>query len=125
MLRDGDCTLEITNAKEHFSQAMSLAEAEVPIRREKAQQAAVRQRRTGERRCLAEEAEKRELAADVAWNEQVHSIAVNVAFPTQPKLQVDELEVDDGSDDDDGELDISDLRFGTFAHVRSTRLAVH
>ncbi|KAF7192736.1 hypothetical protein HII31_05917, partial [Pseudocercospora fuligena] len=124
VLRDGDCTLEITNAKEHFSEALTLAQAEVPALREKAQKAAARQRRNDERRRLAEEAEKREFAADV-WDDQVQNIAVNVAFPSQGKLQVDELEVDDGSDDDDGEFDIGDLRFGTFAQMRSTRLAVH
>ena len=124
ILRDGDCTLEITNAKEHFSEALNLAQAEVPVLREKAQKAAARQRRNDERRRLAEEAEKREFAADV-WDDQVQNIAVNVAFPSQGKLQVDELEVDDASDDDDGEFDIGDLRFGTFAQMRSTRLAVH
>ncbi|KXT12096.1 hypothetical protein AC579_1872 [Pseudocercospora musae] len=124
ILRDGDCTLEMSNAKEHFSAALALAQAEVPVLREKAQEAAVRQRRNDEGRRLAEEAEKREFAADV-WNDQVQNIGVNVAFPSPGTVQVDELEVDDGSDDDDGDVDIEHLRFGTFAHMRSTRLAVH
>lgn len=127
VLRDGDCTLEVTNAKENFAEALKMAEAEIPILQKKADKAAERRRRSEERsRAEAEAAEKRmsELSATIK------NAVTNASFPTEGKLEVDHLEVDDGSDDDeDGEFDISGLDFGQlggkFGQMRSSRVVAH
>ena len=48
VLRDGDCTLELTNANKHFTEVQTLAEKEVPLLRRRAEKAAESQREGAE-----------------------------------------------------------------------------
>lgn len=127
ILRDGNCILEINSVNEHFTEALRLAEAGVPGLRNKAQRAAARRRRSEERHRLEEEeAEQERHGPSPIPTPEVKTAAAHITFPSEGKLEVDELEVDDGSDDDnEGDFDISNMRFGKFAQIRSTRLAVH
>jgi len=128
ILRDGDCTLETRNAKEHFEDASRIAEAELPALRKKAERAAEREKRHAEReeRLRAEEEaaeQKRRSAAEVA--QRIMS-SMAASQPTGLISSADALEVDDSSDTDEEEFDISTLRFASkMTHMRSAdRLTV-
>lgn len=127
VLRDGDCTLDVSNAKEHFAEALKISEAEIPALQKKAEKAAERRRRSDERRRAEEEAEEKTLSQ---LSETIRNAVSNVTYPGEGKLEVDHLEVDDGSDDDeDGEFDISGMQFGQLGgklgQMRSSRLTAH
>ena len=125
ILRDGDCTVEVTNAKEHFSEALKMAEAELPALRRKADKAAERRRRSEERRRVEEEEEaQRQTIRDAVE-------AVTAPHPSEGDLEVDALEVDDSTDDepDRNSFDISAFskiaQMRSTREMRSTRLAAH
>ena len=86
-----------------------------------------RRRRSGERRRAEEEAEEKRLSQ---LSETIQNAVSNITYPGEGKLEVDHLEVDDGSDDDeDGEFDINGMQFGQLGgklgHMRSSRLTAH
>ncbi|KAF2162533.1 hypothetical protein M409DRAFT_69107 [Zasmidium cellare ATCC 36951] len=108
VLRDGDCTLEVTNAKEHFSEALKMAEAEIPILQKKADKAAERRRRSEERRRAEEEEAEEKRRSQLS--ETIRNAVSNVTYPGEGKLEVDHLEVDDDDEDDeDAEFDIGHI----------------
>lgn len=129
ILRDGDCTLEARNAKEHFADAMKMAEEELPALKKRAERAAEREKRhqeREERRRAEEEAEeqRRKSASELA--ERIIS-AVAAAQPSEGiNLEADALEVDESSESDDEEFDISAMQLPKFApRMRSPKLAAH
>lgn len=127
VLRDGDCAPEVNNAKEQFSEALKMAEAEIPILQKKADKAAERRRRSEERRRAEEEAEEKRLSQ---LSQTIRNAVSNVACLAEGKLEVDDLEVDDADDDDEeAEFDIGGLDFGGLSgklgQMRSTRLVAH
>lgn len=132
ILRDGDCTLEVTNAKEHFSEALRMATAELPAMRKKAEKVAERRRRSAEQHRLEEEAEAALRALRPEHNVKAPEIVTNVDVPSDGDLEVDILEVDDSeSASDSEEFNITSFQF-TKAGGRlvpqlrtSPRLAVH
>ncbi|KAK4494591.1 hypothetical protein PRZ48_013947 [Zasmidium cellare] len=127
VLRDGDCTLEVTNAKEHFGEALKMAEAEIPVLQKKADKAAERRRRSEERRRAEEEAEEEKRRSQLS--ETIRNAVSNVTYPGEGKLEVDHLEVDDDDDDDEAEFDIGNIQFaglgGKLGQMRSSRLTAH
>lgn len=130
ILRDGDCTMELKQAKEHFSEALQMATEELPALRKKAEKAAERRRRSEERHRLDEEAEAalRKLTPDAALNKKVHELAADISVPSDGDLEVDVLEVDDESSSDGEDFNVSSFQFqkagGRFApQMRTSRLA--
>ncbi|KAM3424238.1 hypothetical protein BST61_g11221 [Cercospora zeina] len=130
VLRDGDCTVELKQAREHFSEALTMATEELPTLQKKAEKAAERRRRSEERHRLDEEAEAalRALNPDHALNKQVHDIVADISVPSDGDLEVDVLEVDDDSSSDGEEFNVSSFQFqksgGRFApQMRTSRLA--
>lgn len=128
VLRDGDCTLEVTIAKEHFSEALKMAEAEIPILQKKADKAAERRRRSEERRRAEEEEAEEKRRSQLS--ETIRNAVSNVTYPGEGKLEVDHLEVDDDDDnDEEAEFDIGHIQFaglgGKLGHMRSSRLTAH
>lgn len=120
ILRDGDCALEVRNAKAHFLEAKKLAEADLPELRRRAERAVERQRRSDERRrAEAGERTQKELA-DALNGDGFTALAPSLS--TDGKLEVD-LEADD-SDADENDFAVDALRFGKY-NMRSTRLVAH
>lgn len=88
VLRDGDCALEINNAKEHLANARKVSEAELPALRKRAEKAA-------EKRRISEERRKREVE-EKKNNPPVEKVEGNGRLGSPPmELEVDELEVDE------------------------------
>ncbi|CAK4030461.1 Hypothetical predicted protein [Lecanosticta acicola] len=123
ILRDGDCTAEVNDAKKHFSEALKLAQAELPALQRIAEHAAERRRRSEERRRLEKKEEARRQSV-IALNPNVIEV-ITAARPDEDELEVDQLEVDDCSnnDDDDAGFDIS--TFSKIAQMRSARLTAY
>lgn len=128
ILRDGDCATEVASAKEHFAEALRMAKAELPVLRKKAEQAQERRRREEERERADEEAQAKVRAAHPALNQTVKGLAAAVTLPTEVTLEVDELEVDDDSEDEE-DFAITALQLGKFSQMRqmrnAPRLAAH
>jgi len=119
ILRDGDCAVELTTAKGHFAEAKTLAEAELPNLKKKAEKAAERQRRSNDRRRAEDDAnEKKRLQANTSSTEQI----LASFMPSDGKLEVD-LEADD-SEEDDGEYEMKGFDFGKY-QMQSSRLLAH
>lgn len=121
VLRDGDCALEIRNAKEHFTDVKKVCEAALPELQRKADKALERQRRSEERRkeeeAEAEEHEKKDLVSSPDTSDE--KIAVD-PFNSPGTLEVDiEADDDDGGDDEDEQLNA--IQLGKF-RMRSTRM---
>ena len=134
VLRDGDCTLEVTNAKEHFSEALKMATAEIPALKRKAEKSAERRRRSAEQHRLEEEAQAalRALKPEPSLDDKLPDVVAHVDVPSDGDLEVDILEVDDSeSSSDSEEFNISSFQFtkvgGRLAPQLRTspRLAVH
>jgi hypothetical protein len=122
ILRDGDCALELNNAREHLNEAIKLARAELPALKKRAEKAAERQKRSEERR-RAEERERKNRLSDTVSIQQVSSLGSSI--PSEGKLEVD-LEADDS---EDGEADfaaVTALQLGKGRpgyQMRTSRLA--
>lgn len=127
ILRDGDCTLEVTSARENFAEALQMAEQELPVLKKRAEKSAARRRRSEERHRVEEEAEAKAQAeaeqkrqSDLSQKIMHAAIA---AYPSEAKLEVDPLEADD-SDDDEGEFDISAMKMGRFTPMRRSPIPI-
>jgi hypothetical protein len=140
ILRDGDCTQEVTQAREHFTEALRQAKDEIPVLEQKAQKAAERRQKIEEKRRIEEEKAAQKAAADAAVKRiadasnsndiaPAPSPAVLVALSGETgegRVEADHIEVDSNTDDSDGEeFDLTTLpRFGgKFGAMRSARLA--
>lgn len=133
VLRDGNCTLEVTNAKEHFSEALKMATAELPAMRKRAEKSAERRRRSAEQYRLEEEAQAalRSPRPKDIHDEKRADIITKIEVPSDGDIEVDVLEVDDDDSDSDlEEFNVSSFQFtkagGRFAPPMRTspRLAV-
>lgn len=133
VLRDGSCTLEVTNAKEHFLEAMKMATAELPAMRKRAEKSAERRRRSAEQHRLEEAAQAalRSPRPEDIHDEKMADIITKIEVPSDGDIEVDVLEVDDDdSDSDSEEFNINSFQFtkagGRFAPPMRTspRLAV-
>lgn len=120
VLRDGDCAIEVTQAKDLLEQAKSCAERTIPG----LEKVAVAEQ---ERRLKAEEAKRVERSRQPpllpADNEKIELLARD---PSNDTLEVDEIEVDDDADGSDTELDMTALKLPPHLakySMRSTRLA--
>lgn len=126
VLKDGDCTLEVSQAKDHFAQALQMTEAELPALKKKADKAVERQRRSDERRRVEEEEEARQAAAALALKNRLQAaVVVDPVISTGSSLEVDPLEADDSDDESesDGEFNVAGLQFGKLSQIRGARLA--
>lgn len=126
VLKDGDCTPEITHAKQHFAQALKMTEAELPALKKKAEKALERQRKSEERRRAEEEVEARRTATALALKARLQSaMTVDPVVSSQNSLEVDQLEADesDSGSESDGEFNVADLQFGKLSQVRGARIA--
>ncbi|EME40652.1 hypothetical protein DOTSEDRAFT_27279 [Dothistroma septosporum NZE10] len=131
ILRDGDCTLEVTNARENFAEAVQLAEEELPTLQKRAEKAAARRRRSEERHSVEEEEAdaKAEAHAEAEQkrrsdlSQQIIHAVVAAGYASEPKLEVDRSEADD-LDDDEGEFDIGAMKMGRFTHMRRSPLPI-
>lgn len=128
ILRDGDCTLEVTNARENFVEALLMAEKELPGLTKRAEKSAARRRRSEERHRVEDEAQaKAEAEAEQKrqsdLSQKIMSAAMDAAYPSEAKLEVEPLEADD-SDDDEGEFDIGAVKMGRFAPMRRSPLPI-
>ena len=118
VLRDGDCALEVTQAKELLGQAKACAEREMPSL-EKIAAA------DEERRARAEEKQRSERSRQPpppADNEKIELLSRE---PSNDPLEVDEIEVDDDDDGSEAELDMTALKLPPNLakySMRSTRL---
>ena len=119
VLRDGDCALEVTQAKELLVQARECAEREMPSLEKIA---AADQ----ERRLRAEEKQRversRQPPPPPADSEKIELLSRE---PSNDTLEVDEIEVDDDDNDSDAELDMTALKLPPNLAkytMRSTRL---
>ncbi|KAK5692995.1 hypothetical protein LTR97_010471 [Elasticomyces elasticus] len=127
ILRDGDCALELSNAKKHLADAKEAAEGALPHLEESAQQTLDRQRRHGERQRVKDNAdeESKPISKPI---EPVHDASPVPSLvssrPSDAKLEVD-LEADDEeSDDDEGAFTPEAFRSGKF-QIPRTRLMAH
>jgi hypothetical protein len=118
VLRDGDCALEATKAKELLVQARACAEREMPSLEKIA---AADQ----ERRVRAEEKQRVERSKQPPPPADSEKIELLSREPSNDTLEVDEIEVDDDDDDSDAELDMTTLKLPPNLAkytMRSTRL---
>jgi len=120
ILRDGDCVLEVKNAKEHFNEAKRLADADLPELRRRAEKAIERQRRSDERQRAEVGEHTLKKHAEALNGQKLPEIAP--ALPSDGKLEVD-LDADD-SDADETDFAVNTLQFGKY-NMRSTRLVAH
>lgn len=102
VLRDGDCAVEVRQAKQHLEQAKLSAERGVPDL-EMMAAAAEENRRLEEQ----QRAERRKQLALPVESEKVELFA---ASPSESPLEVDDIEVDDEEDDTDTELEMAALK---------------
>lgn len=119
VLRDGDCVLELTSAKEHLAEVLVLAEAELPALRKKSEKAADRRRRSDERRRVEEEARAKDVQLDALETQQV----IASFNPNDGLLEVDDLEADE-SEEDEPDFAVKTLQLGKY-QMRSSRLLAH
>lgn len=120
VLRDGDCALEVTQAKELLEQARTCAEREMPSLE-------MMSAAEEERRVRAEERQRVELSRQPpppasADSEKIELLARE---PSNDPLEVDEIEVDDEDDGSDAELDMTAIKLPPNLakyQMRSTRL---
>lgn len=91
VLRDGDCTLELTQAKEKITRAQSVGQAALPVLQRRAVRAAKRQERYG----------AKEATTPPAKDAEVLKPDRRVGSPESVLLEVDSLEVDDAEANDD------------------------
>ncbi|KAF2772735.1 hypothetical protein EJ03DRAFT_333814 [Teratosphaeria nubilosa] len=119
ILRDGDCALELNNAKSQFTDAQEFAKAEIPVLKKRAEEAAERHRRDDERRRDDEEDRRNRTSAALSL-QKVPSLVSSL--PSDGKLEVD-LEADDDSDGDDDFL-ADAMQLGKY-QMRTTRLLAH
>ena len=124
VLRDGDCALEIKNAKEHFIDVQKLVEGELPALKKRAEKAAERQRRDDERRKAEAEDDEQNLPEDNPSDEKL--LAADNPFMSPTLLEVDiEADDSDGGDDDGGsQFAMSVMKSGRY-QMRSSTLAAH
>lgn len=99
ILRDGDCGIEITKAKDHFTQAVEIVNAELPDLVKKAEKSLAR--RVAEDKKYALEDERRPSQYSAASND-------SYSLPSDGMLEVDTDEVVDDSDSE--EFDISTMK---------------
>ena len=120
VLRDGDCALEVTRAKELLVQARACAEREMPSLEKIAAADEERRVRTEERQQV--ERSRQPLPAD---SEKIELLSRE---PSNDTLEVDEIEVDEDDDDSDDELDMTALKLPPNLakySMRSTRLTAY
>ena len=113
LLRDGDCLLEITNAKNQLVEALEMVRAEIPTLQQRAEKAAKQRKRCEGRKMRA---------AEAVLTEKMNSLSPMV-IPANGKLEPDDLEIDDNSDGDDDEYNLDTIPLGSFAQIRSSRMA--
>ena len=118
VLRDGDCTSEVSQVKKFLEEAKSSAELELPGLEKLVVEAEARQTRTEERQRL----ERSRQPPPPADSEKIELLSRQ---PSNDPLEVDEIEVDDEDDDSDTEFEMAALKLPpnlTKYHMRSTRL---
>ena len=120
VLRDGDCGLEIKNAKEHFTDARKLGEAELPVWKDRAEKAAERERLSEERRRA--EAEERDKKPPPVYSSSEKLVGEQL-FSSPTALEVD-LEPDDSDDDEGQDFTLQHMQLGR-PYFRSAKLAAH
>lgn len=121
VLRDGDCALEVTQAKQSLEQAKFSAEQELPGLEKLAADAEER-RITNEERQRAERLKQPPTPPE---SEKLEIISPLTPTMRQGPLEVDEIEVDDDEDETDAELEMVALKLPpnlTKYSMRSTRL---
>lgn len=122
VLKDGDCTLEVSHAKEHFAEALRITEAELPGLQKKADEAVERQRR----RQADDEMKSRRTATALALKARLQATAtVQSVVPSESSsLEIDLLEADatDDESESDGEFNVTSLQFGKLPQMRPMRL---
>jgi hypothetical protein len=127
VLRDGDCTLEVSQAKEHFAEALRMTRTELPGLRKRAEKAEERQRRSDQRRIAEEEIAAKRVATALALKARLQAaVAVQAVNPSDnSSLEADPLEVDDtdSENESDCELNVASLQFGKLSQMRTSRLA--
>ena len=126
ILRDGDCTLEVTGAKTQLEEAQTLGTAALPQLRKKAEKAAARHRREEERRKQAEaDAAEEDVDDDVDVKPEADDaiIAVDPIYNTAAAIEID-VDADDSDGGDEGgrrDMLVTAMKAGRF-RMRSTRL---
>ncbi|KAL1588011.1 hypothetical protein WHR41_03239 [Cladosporium halotolerans] len=114
VLRDGDCALEVRQAKEKLEQAKTSAERDLPELKRLAEEAEERRKSDGER--------QKSQPPPPAAKEKLMLLSSH--FSEGP-LEVDDIEVDDDADDTDTELEMAALKLPpnlTKYSMRSSRL---
>ena len=112
VLRDGDCALEISNAKERFADAKNLSDVEMPELKRRAEKAAVRNRREEERKVATDERQSKQrdgISNSSSLPEKdTEPVALHESFGSPQSLEADiEIEADDTDEDDDPADDYS------------------
>jgi hypothetical protein len=105
VLRDGDCSVEVSKAKEHLFAVKSTASSELPMLSKQAEQEVERRRRSEEDRRLREE--ERQKQGILRPDSQ--KIELLGTFNSDSPLEVDPNEYDD-DDDSDGGIDFGALQ---------------
>ncbi|KAM0716850.1 hypothetical protein Q7P37_006702 [Cladosporium fusiforme] len=122
VLRDGDCALEVTQAKENLEQAKASAERELPELERIVAEAEARRLETEER----QQSESPSKSPVPSQDEKFELVSPLSPGLHEGPLEVDDIEVDDDDDDDtDAELDMAALKLPTNLmkySMRSTRL---
>nr|POE71868.1 hypothetical protein CFP56_11744 [Quercus suber] len=122
-LRDGDCSVELHNARIHFEDATKLAQAELPMLRKKAEKAEARRRRSEERVVTT----RTQIMKPALEAISAPGVVTLLAMPPNAKLEVD-LEADDdsGTDDDHDEvlLPVLPASVGRY-RMQTSRLYAH
>lgn len=119
VLRDGDCTTEVSQVKKLLEQARSSAELELPSLEKLAAEAEERQKRVEEKQRL----EKSRQPPRPTDSEKIELLSRQ---PSNDPLEVDEIEVDDDDDESDTEFEMAALKLPpnlTKYSMRDTRLA--
>jgi hypothetical protein len=125
VLRDGDCALELNNAKRHLILTQKAAEAELPKLEKRAEDDAGRRRRSNEKRQAREVRDERQGdQVDVAPHESPVPSLVSATTPEDGKLEVD-LEPDDTDGGDSGDLTPGGVFQLSKYQMRSSRLLAH
>ncbi|KAK5731466.1 hypothetical protein LTR17_011354 [Elasticomyces elasticus] len=128
ILRDGDCALELSNAKKHLADAKEAAEGALPHLEESAQQTTDRRRRREERQRVQDDADEESKPVGKPIIETTHDVSPVPSLvssrPSDAKLEVD-LEADDEeSEDDEATFTADAFRSGKYQITR-TRMMAH
>ncbi|KAK3626250.1 hypothetical protein LTR56_019921 [Elasticomyces elasticus] len=127
ILRDGDCALELSNAKKHLADAKEAAEGALPHLEESAQQTTDRRRRREERQRVQDNAdgEGKPVGKPIETTHDGSPVPSLVSSrPSDAKLEVD-LEADDEeSEDDEAAFTAEAFRAGKY-QIPRTRLMAH